>query len=212
MGLNKNITQGDNNSASAEMAYFLDVLTDFHSIISESQLTTAPQLTLIARSAESCIARAVYQFRNELKAANVNLRVIYNQVGFCDELSNWLLPDQSPLGSTPEANIRWARKASLADAHEQLTLMDGCSWSGESMRRDVNARFGFYLFNDDCQKTNQRAGNAFNAIWDISSPMPQTLFKRAGNGTPAEPFEFINQDYKEGQPQSIFLNPEFTRH
>ncbi len=212
MGLNKNITLPDQDTASAEMAYFLDVLTQFQKSIQDQPRDTDLQLLLIARSAESCIARSVYQFRNELTAANVHLKLIFNQIKFSDELCNWLLPEQSPLGQTPEQNIRWTQQSSLSDAHEQLTLNSACSWSGESMRRDVNTRFGFYMFKEDCKTTANLARKSFKALWNIADPLPQTLLKRIGTDSTNETLAFQADGFNPSRNSEIFIAPEFTRH
>ena len=87
MGLNKNIQMPVNNAATAEMAYFLDVITQFQKVMKDSE-ESEKQLVMLARSAESCIAKAVYHFREELNNANIHLKIIFNQIQTSDELSN----------------------------------------------------------------------------------------------------------------------------
>lgn len=212
MGLNKNITQPDSDAATSEMAYFLDVLSQFISTINTTTETSENELMLVARSAESCISKAVFHHRDELKEAGVHLNVIFSQVHLSDELSNWLMPDISPLGQTPETQLRWTNKTSLADAHEQLTLKDTCSWSGESMRRDVNARFGFYLFHEDCPKTARLGGASFRALWNISKPLPQSLLKRRSSAVSPELLNFQTENFEHGMNDHLFITPELTRH
>ena len=211
MGLNKNIQMPVNNAATAEMAYFLDVITQFQKVMKDSE-ESEKQLVMLARSAESCIAKAVYHFREELNNANIHLKIIFNQIQTSDELSNWLLPEQSPLGPNPEQNIRWTKQTSLADAHEQLTFGNACSWSGESMRRDVNTRFGFYMFKEDCKTTAKLANNAFKALWNISTPLPQTLIKRINSEAGSEMLNIETDSFTPSRHGEIFIAPEFTRH
>lgn len=213
MKLVKDIDSPTEHDETAELSYFFDILDQFfeQAKSNHSQSTELP-LTLIARSPESCIAKALYQYKEELETQNIPLNVIFSQIPSSEELSNWLLPEKSPCGPTPEQNLRWAKRPNLADAHEQLTLGSMCSWSGESMRRDINARFGVYIFEKDCPQTATLGQRSFRALWQISTTIPHSHFKRAALiNNP----EFLNLQNDAASltptaPQS--LTSEFTRH
>ena len=212
MGLIKEINCPLDHDETADLTYFFDIIDQFLNLLPEQSSNTSQNtLTLIARSAESCIAKALYNHKEQLKAQDIHLKVIFTQLTSGQELSNWLLPDQSPC-TKPEQSIRWARQSNLCDAHEQLTLDKICSWSGESMRRDVNARFGFYMFDKSCKTSAMRAQRSFKALWKLSQSIPQTHFKRARF---THKPEFLNLEKGAANltsKTSEILAPEFTRH
>ncbi len=212
MGLIKEINCPLDHDETADLTYFFDIIDQFLSLLAEkSSDTTQNTLTLIARSAESSIAKALYDHKEQIKAQDIHLKVIFTQLTSGQELSNWLLLDQSPC-TKPEQSIRWAKQSNLCDAHEQLTLDKICSWSGESMRRDVNARFGFYMFDKSCKTSAIRAQRSFKALWNLSQNIPQAHFKRASF---THKPEFLNLEKGTANltsKASEILAPEYTRH
>lgn len=211
MGLIKDINGPTTNSDTSASAYFFDIITQFLSICQHTSSDSEKTLTLVARSADSGIARAVYHFRDEIKAENIHLKAIFTQINTSKDLSNWLSSEQSPLGKSLAKNLRWAKAPALTNAHEQLTLNNICNWSGESMRRDINARFGYYIFDADCKKAAVLGKTAFKALWRTSEPLPQSLLKNAldrETGLYSLQSEAMSFNSTENAPSS----PEFTRH
>ncbi len=212
MGLIKEINCPLDHDDTAELTYFFDVIDQFLNILSEQNLNPSQNtLTLIARSAESCIAKALYNHKEQLKAHDIHLKVIFTRLTASQDLNNWLLPDQSPC-TKPEQSIRWAKQNNLSDAHEQLTLGSVCSWSGESMRRDVNARFGFYMFDKSCKTSAIRAQRSFKALWKLSQTIPQAHFKRARFTHKPEFLNLEKGTANLSSKTSEILAPEYTRH
>lgn len=211
MGLIKDISSPTTSDDTAELNYFFDILDHFIEKFS-AQTNPNETLTLVARSPEANIAKACIQYREKLAMANIELKVIFAQITPTEHLSEWLDPEISPCGETPETNIRWGNKQNLMDAHEQLTLTNQCSWSGESMRRDVSARFGFYIFEEDCKQAAIRGERAFNALWHICDKIPQVHIKRAKQTNEQS---FLGAHSKTSgftQSENYFLASEFTRH
>lgn len=213
MGPVKEITSPVESDEADELDYFFDILETFFTRLSENAGDEAPRdLSLICRSPDSAICRALYQQRQKLGELNISLRVIFAQLGPINRFSDWLNPETSPCGENPEAMIRWARSPSLMDAHEQLTLNEDCSWSGESMRREVSARFGFYLFNQECRQSALMARRSFESLWKITDLIPQAQIKRA------RLFDENDLSSLHGDTAGITLHPaeqlspEFTRH
>jgi hypothetical protein len=211
MGLIKDISSPTATDDTAELNYFFDILDHFIEKIS-SDVSLDKNLTLIARSPEANIAKACIQYREKLSLANIELKVIFAQITPTEQLCEWLEPENSPCGLNPEKNIRWGNRQNLVDAHEQLTLTNQCSWSGESMRREVSSRFGFYIFDQECKQAAIRGERAFNALWQICDKIPQVHIKRAKQTSEQS---FLGAHSKSGSftPSEVnFLASEFTRH
>ncbi len=211
MGLIKEISSPTTTDESAELNYFFDILDHFIEKIS-SDISLQKSLTLIARSPEANIAKACIQYREKLAFANIELKVIFAQITPTEFLCEWLDPETSPCGQNPEKNIKWGNRQNLVDAHEQLTLNNQCSWSGESMRREVSSRFGFYIFDENCKQAAIRGERAFNALWQICDQIPQVHIKRAKQTNDAS---FLGAHSKSGsfsQNEVNYLASEFTRH
>jgi|GEM_PF-6048311 len=211
MGLIKEISSPTATDDTAELNYFFDILDHFIQKIS-SDASLDKSLTLIARSPEANIAKACIQYREKFSLANIEIKIIFAQITPTEHLCEWLDPETSPCGLNPEKNIRWGNRQNLVDAHEQLTLTNQCSWSGESMRREVSSRFGFYIFEKECKQAAIRGERAFNALWQICDKIPQVHIKRAKQTNEQS---FLGAHSKSGsfsQNDVHFLASEFTRH
>lgn len=174
MGLIKEINRQSETDDSAELDYFFDILDHFYEVASNSfEKDDDKTLSLIARSPESCIAKAIYLSRDKLHEQNITLKVVFAHLSPINLLSDWLTPDTSPCTDNPLTQLRWAKRPNLVDAHEQLTLKSKCNWSGESMRRDVNARFGFYIFDETSKSAALTGSRSFNALWKVSETIPE---------------------------------------
>lgn len=219
MGPSKEISTTFDDSEKAEMTYFFDILDQFIEILKKNTIQTDNQvdpenktLTLVARSPQSCIAKAITKYSDDLKSHNVKLHIIFSQLTQSEELNSWLSAQTSPCGLTPQHQIRWAKRANLADAHEQLTLGSLCSWSGESMRRDINARFGFYIFNNECKQTALMSQRSFTSLWKMSQTIPQSYFKRTSLLKNSDYLNLQNETAGLSVNTNHLIAPEFTRH
>lgn len=213
MGPVKEISSPADTDETAELNYFFDIIDQFKSKLeSGNHEKETRELRLIARSPESAIARALLKKYTELSAEGITLKVIFAHINPMPLFSEWICPESSPCGMEAANLIRWAKRPNIIDAHEQFTLDKECSWSGESMRRDVNARFGFYLFDENCQNTATLAHRSFERLWQISDKIPQAQIKRArlvaeSDLTPLKA-ETAGISLHGVEPCS----PEFTRH
>ena len=64
--------------------------------------------------------------------------------------------------------IRWARRAALLDAHEQLVLGTGLSWAGDCMRREPEKRDAYEQFDTFDAAAAARATGSFSGFWSMS--------------------------------------------
>jgi hypothetical protein len=125
-------------------------------------------LTVVAASAESPVARALVELGTDIAAAGVKVRAIFHV----------LAPESTPIGWTIsgptvafERDIRWARNARLADAHEQLVLGTEAAWIGDCMRRDANRRDAYEQRVEGDAATVRILQRSFERLWGVSEPL-----------------------------------------
>lgn len=122
---------------------------------------------LVARSAESPVARKVLSLGAEARLKGFFVRAIFAFLGTAETVqiaeacraSGWAL------------QLRWARDLRLLEAHEQLVLGPATSWIGDSMRRDPLSRDACELYAPDCPDAAERAGLFFERLWQASEPV-----------------------------------------
>ena len=146
--------------------FFLDRL-------SVVELPTLEQrtVTLLVRSAASPAARSLLAVVRQSHAFSVRLQVVFCQLDPAELLADWSdlsLAD----GNTPAvAELRWARRTGLSDAHEQMVLGLGQSWQGDCMRRDPETRDAFETYETINNDAARRSAAAFNSIWSKCDPI-----------------------------------------
>ena len=135
---------------------------------------TGFSLTLILRSAQSDPAKALIGMKGALERAGVRAKVILAKLEPEDELRQ-LFTALSELASQEAASglIRWARDPRLLDAHEQVTYGKAMCWSGDAMRRDADKRNALTLFDEEAPDTVRLGRLAFEALWAVSSLVPE---------------------------------------
>jgi len=135
---------------------------------------TGFSLTLILRSAQSDPAKALIGMKGALERAGVRAKVILAKLEPEDELRQ-LFTALSELASQEAASglIRWARDPRLLDAHEQVTYGEAMCWSGDAMRRDADKRNALTLFDEEAPDTVRLGRLAFEALWAVSSLVPE---------------------------------------
>ena len=134
-----------------------------------------PSCLLIARSAESPVAKTVLAMGSKARLQGFTVRAIFAYLGTTEtarvaeacRVSDWGL------------QIRWARDLRLLDAHEQLVLGPTTSWIGDCMRREPSSRDACELFAGDCAETARRSAIYFERLWGACEP----IFERLGTGT-----------------------------
>lgn len=213
MGIGKEISSPMESDDTAELEYFFEILEHFHELVSQpDRPETQKTFRLIARSPESYIARAIFQYRDKFLSNGASFHVIFANLSPVHFLSEWISDETSPCAAHAESTIRWARRPNLVDAHEQFTLNNECTWSGESMRRDVSSRFGFYLFEDACKETAIIAERSFQALWRVSEPIPASQVKRAKLVSESDFANLQSDATCLSVAEPLAISPEFTRH
>jgi hypothetical protein len=125
------------------------------------------EIQLIARSAESPVAKAIAAAAAEIAAGGHRLRVIVAQPGR-DAPAGWALCDTG----AADCEVRWARDPRLVEVHEQLVLGPRTCWTGDSMRRDPAKCDALETFTDDGAEAAGTAAASFERLWAASEPLP----------------------------------------
>jgi hypothetical protein len=130
-------------------------------------------ITLVARSANSPVARALAGLSERLVAARCTVNVILASLDAeapvaGSPAADWRIVSEAPafLGQ-----IRFARNPRLADAHEQLVLGATTCWVGDCMRRDPSKRDAFELYATASAETASTAAQSFARLWGVSEPV-----------------------------------------
>jgi len=128
---------------------------------------TAARCLLIARSADSPVARTVLTFGVSGRLRKFSVRAIFAFLGTAETVqlaeacraSDWSL------------QVHWARDIRLLEAHEQLVLGSSTSWIGDSMRRDPLNHDACELYAPDHPEIAQRASLFFERLWQATEPV-----------------------------------------
>ncbi len=152
------------------------------------------QITLILRAADSPPALILTHLTETLRRAGASAKAILARLEPEEDLRR-LYESLSALAPSEPAQslIRWARNPRLLDAHEQATYgMDMC-WSGDAMRRDGDRRNVLALFNEGVPDRVRLGYLAFEALWAISSPVPERHLNGRATARPAGAFRPIEE-------------------
>lgn len=155
------------------IGYFLD-----RTSISDNCDAEARSLTVIARSPASPVAVAVQGAARELKALGIEARVIFARFDPAEQFAAWAELVGELGGDFTIDSLRWARRPALLDAHEQLVLGTAMCWSGDSMRREPDKRDAYEVYDTFEPVAAARARNAFQALWQLSEPVPASRLVR----------------------------------
>jgi hypothetical protein len=119
------------------------------------------RLTVIARSCDSPVLKALAAHAEALTAAGVDIRaVVILPVGSADpEVKAFLAGVNCRLG----CDVR------LLDAHEQLAIGDRVAWIGDCMRREPVKRDAYECYSTDCAETAAYAHRSFERVWSFAS-------------------------------------------
>ncbi len=136
-------------------------------------------VTLIARSPASPPAQALAMNLGRFQPMSLEVRIIFTQIAPAGSLNIIAQALTASCRQVPEAIVRWAKNRALLDAHERLTLGKTLSWTGDSMRRSEDSRSAMDRVDDGTPQIVAEANASFEALWNISNPVPKTVFLRS---------------------------------
>lgn len=120
------------------------------------------KISVVARSLESPVFKAIAGLAPELSAAGCAVEVILTLMeGPAATLD---------LGRLDIA-LRQATNPRLIDAHEQMILSPDSVWIGDCMRRDPSKRDAFELFTRQGGTTAKWAHTSFERLWQRGEPI-----------------------------------------
>ena len=131
------------------------------------------QITIIARSPASPVARAIMVNAEDIRNGGIHVRVLFAELEPSEALSEWfdLVLNVQDVSTATTIDIRCTNNPALVDAHEQLVLGNEMSWSGDAMRRDPNVRDTIEIFDPCCPPTAKRSTRSFDALWSMGRPI-----------------------------------------
>lgn len=176
------------DSKEADLDRHLDMLSR---CIERARANGAPlSVTMILRAADSAPALVFMRMTDALRRAGARTKAILARLEPEEELRR-LFASLSELSPSEPASslIRWARNPRLLDAHEQATYGEDMCWSGDAMRRDCDRRNVLALFNEGVHDRVRLGRLAFEALWAISSPVPERHLNGRGTAKPAGAFQ-----------------------
>lgn len=153
--------------------------------------STGEDLTVIARSFESPVVRALAAYRNEMKAAGIRIRAIVVLAEGPDEAVTELLG---------ASTTRQGCDPRLLDAHEQLAFGGRVAWIGDCMRREPAKRDAYEIYSPDCAETAALARRSFERVWAFAGAGKAISGAAALPALPsAEPVEVALAALSEGE-------------
>jgi hypothetical protein len=137
-------------------------------------------LTVVARSSNSPVARAVTELSHALTAAGYSVNVVLSILEAEASVADWRVVGEAPscLGE-----LRFARNPRLADAHEQMVLSAQQCWIGDAMRRDPSTRDAFEVYALEHAETVRLSTVSFDRLWAVSEPVKRTTTRPAARTT-----------------------------
>lgn len=124
-------------------------------------------ISVLARSIDSPVVKAVGTLAGEIAAAGCPVRVLLAK-------SDRLLAAGGcvyPQAATLDCEVRLTREPRLLEAHEQMVLGERVCWTGDSMRRDPAASDAYESFVDDCADLARAAQSTFDRLWARAEPV-----------------------------------------
>jgi len=118
-------------------------------------------ISVIARSLQSPVIRAIDARAQEIAAAGYSVRMVLGKSDRFALTGCWAHPQAAALN----CEVRLARDPRLIEVHEQLVLGPRTCWTGDSMRRDPAACDGYESFINDCADIAQAAALTFERLW-----------------------------------------------
>jgi hypothetical protein len=126
--------------------------------------------SLVARAADSPVAKAMLAMSAEIAASNIAVRVVLFENEVLSEDS--IQPSLLDVGSI---EVRMLNDQRFASAHEQLSLGYGKVWIGDCMRRDPAKRDAFEMYHADQPTIAAHADASFAKLWEKSVALNRML-------------------------------------
>jgi hypothetical protein len=158
------------------------------------------EMTVLARSADSPVLRALAAHTDAIRAAGYRIRVIAVLAEGAGE---------SVVKLMDGAATRTGCDARLLDAHEQLAVGDRVSWIGDCMRREPTKRDAYEIYSADCAETAALAHRSFDRLWSFAGlGQPEAVAATPEIAAVAAPVEVPIAALAEGETAPVVS----TRH
>lgn len=130
-------------------------------------------LTVLARSPESPVARAIALNSPDLLSAGVAIRAVFARLEPAPLLNEWtdLVLVSAESESAPASLLARIKDPALDDLHEQLVIGSEMSWTGDALRRDPLQRDTIEVYDPCCPSTARMSARTFERIWDRAEPI-----------------------------------------
>ncbi len=126
------------------------------------------EITLVARSAESPVARALASLGSDIASRGLTVRAIFGHLESEKSSAGWSVAGPAiPFCR----DLRWAKNPRLADAHEQLVLGPVTAWVGDCLRRDPSRRDAYEQYAAADATTATTLRTSFDRLWAASVPL-----------------------------------------
>lgn len=125
------------------------------------------RISVLARSIESPVARAIGGLAAEIAAAGLPVRLLLVRSDRLLLAGGCIYPQAATL----DCEARLTRDPRLIEAHEQMVLGGCACWTGDSMRRDPAASDAYESFIDDCAELAATAQSTFERLWTAGEPL-----------------------------------------
>lgn len=116
-------------------------------------------MTVLARSFDSPVLKALAVQADAIRAAGLTVRVIAVLAEGATDVVTTLLDG---------VEMRSACDGRLLDAHEQLAVGDKVAWIGDCMRREPTKRDAYEIYSADCVETAALAHRSFDRVWSFA--------------------------------------------
>lgn len=124
-------------------------------------------ISLIARSLQSPVAKAIAALAPEIAAAGHSVRMILARYDSFSPADGWA----DAHAATLDCEARLTKDPRLVEAHEQLVLAPRSCWTGDSMRRDPAACDAYESYVEDCVDLAGVAALTFERLWVGAEPL-----------------------------------------
>lgn len=157
-------------------------------------------MTVLARSFDSPVLKALSAQADAIRAAGLKVRVIAVLAeGVAQSMSSLLTG----------ADMRLACDGRLLDAHEQLAIGDQVAWIGDCMRREPTKRDAYEIYSADCAETAALAHRSFDRLWAFTATgQPEAVAAVPELAAPVVPVDVSIAAIAEGETAPVVS----TRH